>query len=125
MVELNISGVHFELDDKIKEYVEKKIGAMDKYVPRHERGASHGEVVLSEDEGKSKNRYTCDVTLYMPHETITAKESTVSIYAAVDIVEEKVKAQLLKHKDKQQNNRQRRRTQRMLKQFRWRRPPQE
>ena len=121
MVELNISGVHFELDEGIKDYVEKKIGVMDKYVPRNERGASRGEVVLSEEEGKSKNRYTCDVTLYMPHETITAQESTVSIYAAVDIVEEKLKTQLLKHKDKRQNDRQRRRSIRMLKQFKGRR----
>lgn len=125
MINLDISGVHFELDDKIKNYVQKKIGPMDKYVPRNDRESSRGEIVLSEDEGKSKNRYTCEVAIHTPHETFTAKESTVSIYAAVDIVEEKIKAQLGKYKDKQQNNRQFRRSRRMLKQFNWRKPPRE
>lgn len=123
MINLEITGVHFELDDKVKEYAQKKIGSVDKYFPRNQRGSSRGEVILSEEEGKAKNRYSCEVVLHLPHDTVTAKESTVSVYAAIDIVEEKVKTQLLKHKDKQQNNRQQRRTRRMLKQFRWRKPP--
>lgn len=123
MIDLQIRGVHFELDDALKDYARKKIGAMDKYLPRNERGASHGEVILSEEEGKAKNRYTCEVTLHVPHETVTAKESTISMYAAIDIVEEKIKTQILKHKDKQQNDRRLRRSRRMLKQFRWRQPP--
>lgn len=122
MIDLEISGVHFELNEKVKQYASKKISVMDKYMPKNERSGTHGKIVLSEEEGQSKNRYICEVIIHTPHETFTAKESTVSIYAAIDIVEEKIKAQILKHKDKKQNNRQRRRTQRMLKQFRFRKP---
>lgn len=119
---LEITGIHFELDDHIKDYANKKIGNMDKYIPKEQRQTVKGQVILSEEDGKASNRYTCEVRMEVPQETITAKESTINIYAAIDIVEEKVRTQLQKHKDKQQNNRRMRRSRRMLKQFRERTP---
>lgn len=119
---LEISGVRFELNNQVKDYVQQKIGGLDKYMPKHERQSVRGEVILSEEEGQSNNRYTCEVRIDMPRETVTAKESTINMYAAIDIVEEKVRAQLQKHKDKQENDRKQRRTRRMWKQFRERSP---
>lgn len=119
---LEVSGVRFELNDQVKDYVQQKIGGLDKYMPKHERQSVRGEVILSEEEGQSNNRYTCEVRIDMPRETVTAKESTINMYAAIDIVEEKVRSQLQKHKDKQENDRKQRRTRRMWKQFRERSP---
>lgn len=119
---LEITGVRYELSDQIKDYANKKIGSLDKYLPEHEREPVKAQIVLSEEDGKTKNRYTADVKLEVPHGTLTAKESTINMYAAIDIVEDKIKQQLNKHKDKQQNNRKLRRTRRMLKQFREKRP---
>ena len=119
---LEITGVRYELNDQIKDYAGKKIGNLDKYLPEHEREPVKAHIVLSEEDGKTKNRYTADVKLEVPHGTLTAKESTINMYAAIDIVEDKIKNQLNKHKDKQQNNRKLRRTRRMLKQFRERGP---
>lgn len=119
---LEISGVRFELNNQVKDYVQQKIGGLDKYMPKHERQSVRGEVILSEEEGQSNNRYTCEVRIDVPRETVTAKESTINMYAAIDIVEEKVRSQLQKHKDKQENDRKQRRTRRMWKQFRERSP---
>src|ERR1700694_3917694 len=98
---LEVTGVHFEIDEKIKSYIEKKIGRLDHYVPRKLREPMHAEVVLKEEDGNAKNRFTGEVILHLPHEVLSAKDSTINIYAAIDIVEAKLKSQLLKYKDKE------------------------
>lgn len=117
MIDLEITGVHFEVSDEIKKYVNKKIGKLDRYLPSNARGSAKGHVVLSEDDGKSKNRFTADATLTFPHGEVVAKEATISIYAAVDIVEEKLKVQILKHKSKVTDKSQKRKMARKLKGF--------
>jgi len=42
--------------------------------------------------------------MFLPGETITAKETTVNIYAAIDIVEQKIKSQLRKYKSLNSDN---------------------
>lgn len=101
MLKIEISGVHAPVDDKLKRYIRRKIGGLDRYVPRHVRRASHVEVRLKDDgvRGESRrNHSTCDVVLHVPHDTIAVSESTVNMYAAVDIVEEKLKQALRKYK---------------------------
>ncbi len=100
MIQLEVKSVRFELDERVKKYINKKLGRLDKYVPRHAREGMHGKVILLEDNGKSKNRFTCEAIIPIPKVTLTAKESTVNMYAAIDIVEAKIKAQCLKYKEK-------------------------
>jgi putative sigma-54 modulation protein len=95
---LEISGVHTDVDDKLRQYVSKKIGQLDRYLSRHSRLSAHAEVKLKEGKSKDKNRYSCEVILYLPHEVLRVEERTVNLYAAVDIIEEKVKQQLKKYK---------------------------
>lgn len=122
MIKLEIKGVRYDIDEKMRAYVDKRIGRLDKYVPRGQREGVIGTVILSEEDGRAKNRFTAEVTLQLPHDIATAKESTISLYAAIDIVEEKLKTQLLKHKSKLQNDRHARRGRRMLKGFKFRNP---
>ena len=98
-----IQGVNTTIDENLRKYVSKKIGGLDKYMSRHDRPSAHAEVMLKEGNTKDKNRYTCEVIMKLPHDTIILKESTLNLYAAVDIVEAKLKQQLQKHKDKHQN----------------------
>jgi ribosome hibernation promoting factor len=96
---LEISGVHMEVGDDLRKYVIKKIGRLDRYVPKHSRESVHVEIKLKESKAKDKNERTCEVLLYLPQETITLKETTINIYAAVDIVEAKLRNQLKRYKD--------------------------
>jgi putative sigma-54 modulation protein len=93
-----IDGVHMTVGNDIRKYVHKKIGRLDKYIPRAARSAAHIEVKLKEGKAKNKQTRTCEVILHLPHETITISETTINIYAAVDIVEQKLKNQLHKYK---------------------------
>jgi putative sigma-54 modulation protein len=96
---MEINGIHFEVDEDIKKYVTKKIGKLDKYMPRAARESAHAEVKLKNVSKGKKNQYTCEVILHLPHDVITTQETTINVFAAVDIVETKLKNQLKKYKD--------------------------
>ncbi|MDB5169788.1 MAG: hypothetical protein JWN82_184 [Candidatus Saccharibacteria bacterium] len=97
---MELKGVHLTIDDKLRKYVERKLGSLDRFLSRHSRESAHLEIALKESKAKGGKQCHCDVTLHLPHENIIIKESTVNMYAAVDIAEAKLKMQLKKYKDK-------------------------
>jgi ribosomal subunit interface protein len=100
---LEIQGVHADVDAKLRTYVTRKIGGLDRYISRHSRESAHCEVHLKETKTKGSDHCRCEVTLYLPHQTIIVKESAPNLYAAVDITEAKLKQQLQKYKDRHGN----------------------
>ena len=102
-IEITHSG--FELTKEIKKYVEKRLSKLDKLAARGRRKGMYAEVKMREDKGHKKNKSTVEVILHLPNERLTAKESTVNLFAAVDIVEAKLANQLRKYKDKSTSHR--------------------
>lgn len=98
-----IHGVHTTVNPRLRAYVNKKIGGLDRYISRHNRKSAHAEVHLKDNKAKNKQRYTCEVTMHLPQQTIIIKENALNTYAAVDIVEAKLKQQLQKYKDRHSN----------------------
>lgn len=96
---IEITGMHVDIEDDLKKYINKKIGKLDKYVPRKEKTSVRAEVKIKEATTKKKKQYTCEVILHLPKDKITIKETTVNKFAAVDIVETKFKNQLKKYKE--------------------------
>ncbi|MEK7602672.1 MAG: ribosome-associated translation inhibitor RaiA [Patescibacteria group bacterium] len=97
---LEISGVHTTVTPELQKYVNKKIGKLDRFIPRYARESAHFEVHLKESKAKDKKQCTCEVKLHMPGESFTIKESTINMFAAVDIVEAKLKNHIKKYKEK-------------------------
>lgn len=95
-----VQGVHTEVDERLRAYVNKKIGGLDRYIARPNRDSAHMEVHLKETGKKGNNQCRCEVSLHLPHQTIIIKEGALNMYAAVDIVEAKLKQQLQKYKDR-------------------------
>lgn len=96
---ITISGVKHAPDEQTKKYVMKKIGNLDRFLPRHARKSVTAEVKLKEVNRDHGNKYEAEVILRVPDKRITAKDSTVNILAAIDIVELKLANQLRKYKD--------------------------
>lgn len=94
---LSISSSHYEVQEDIKKYLNKKIGRIDRFVGRHARQSLKVEIKLTERKTKS-DKYECEAILYLPEKSLTAKADTVNMFAAVDIVETKLKNQLKKYK---------------------------
>jgi len=101
---IEISGVHYDVDKKLQKYVLKKIGNLDTYIPRKARESAHAEVMLKGTK-KGDAKYTAEVIMHLPQDTITVSESTLNMYAAVDIIETKLKNQLKKYKETHANPR--------------------
>lgn len=100
MIKLQVSAHNFDQTPKQNQYVMEKIGQLDKYLPRHWREAK-GTVTLSADHnGHEDNRYVCEAVIEVPGATLSAKEATSNMFAAIDIVEAKLKSQITKHKQK-------------------------
>ena len=93
---IDVTGVRYTPDELTKRYVRKKIGSLDRYLSRHARKTVYAEVKLKEVNRAHGNKYECDVIIKVPDATLTAKDSTLNMLAAIDIVEEKLRAQLKK-----------------------------
>lgn len=97
---LEIDGIHMTVGDDLKKYVNKKIGGLEKYIPKHARKSVHVDVKLKEGKIKTRVERTCEAIVHLPNEVITVSETTINMFAAVDIVEEKLKNLLRKYKEK-------------------------
>lgn len=103
---IDIAGIHYEVTDKMKKYVASKIGRLDRFMPRKIRRSVRADVKLIETPGNKNEKYKTEVVLHMPNSAqLTASESTLNMYAAIDIVEAKLKNQLRKHKEKHLSHR--------------------
>ena len=95
---IDITGVKYELDAGTKKYVLRKIGRLDRYLPKHARKSVSASVKIKEVNREHGNKYEAEVILNVPDKTLTAKDSTVNALAALDIVEAKLVNQLRKYK---------------------------
>lgn len=96
---IEITGTRYEVDETTKKYILKKIGRLDRYLPRHARKTATADVRLWQINGDHGNKYEAEVILNIPDKRLTAKDSTVNMLAAIDIVEAKLVTQLRKYKE--------------------------
>lgn len=95
---IDISGVKYTVDKTTFRYVQRKIARLDKYLPKHARKSVTADVKLKQVNRDHGNKYEAEVILNVPEKRLTAKDSTVNMLAAIDIVEAKLMAQLRKYK---------------------------
>ncbi len=102
---IEIAGLHMSVGEDLRKYVARKIGRLDRFIPRAARKVVHVEVKLKEGNARGKNARTCEVIVRLPHETLTLTETTINMFAAVDIVEAKLRAALKRYKETHDNPR--------------------
>jgi putative sigma-54 modulation protein len=92
-VQVVITGRHLEVTPEIREYAEKKAEKLLKYYSR----IQEIEVVL----GLRGNQHNVKMIVNAEHGNIfTAEEAEDDLYAAVDLVIDKLEKQLTRHKEK-------------------------
>lgn len=95
---IDISGVKYVVGDTTRKYVMRKVARLDRYLPKHARKSVTADVKLKQVNRDHGNKYEAEVILNVPDKRLTAKDSTVNMMAAIDIVEAKLIAQLRKYK---------------------------
>ena len=96
---IDITGIKYDIDETTRKYVTRKLGRLDRYLPRHARKSVTVDVRLRQIDADYGNKYEAEVVLNVPDKRLTARDSTVNMLAAVDIVEAKIAAQLHKYKE--------------------------
>lgn len=96
---LDISAIHTTIDDRLHKYITKKIGSLDRYIPRSARESAHAEIIIKQAKSSENKDFTCDVTLHLPHEVINVSENMSNGFSAVDVAEAKLKQQIVRYKE--------------------------
>ena len=96
-MQLIVKGRNLEVNDRIRTYVEKKIGKMDKYLP----DIQEVRVELSEEKSrKTKERQVVQVTMRSNGTLLRAEERSADIFASIDAVADKLHRQIRRYKGK-------------------------
>lgn len=93
---LHITGRNLEVTPAIRQYIESKIGRLDK----HFDSIIDAQVILSTERVK----HTAEITLRVAGKDLHCSDSEESLYAAIDLLADKVERQIIKHKSKAGNH---------------------
>jgi len=99
-MKIELTGVHYDISEKLHVYAAKKLNRLEKYVPRAARESAHAEVRLRQVQVKGVSRSTCEITLHLPHENLQATETTLNMYSAIDISTAHMQQQIAGYKEK-------------------------
>ena len=91
----SIRGENIEVTPALREYVEKKVGRLEKYFDDISVNTeAHVTLRVLKDE------HTIEVTIPVPGVILRAEDTHSDMYAATDLVVEKLERQIRKHKTK-------------------------
>ena len=91
-MQLSISGHHVELTDSIHGYIEQKFEKLD----RHSDQLTKVHVVVNVE----KLHHLAEATAHVTGAELFANADAEDLYAAIDLLVDKLDRQLIKHKEK-------------------------
>ena len=105
---IEITGNDYKIEDGFRKYVEKRMGKLDRYLPRGSKKDVVLKLIVSEISNKGKgDKYEIAVAMEIPGgKVIAARDECSNIFAGVDLVETKVKGQIRRYKLEMQPHRQ-------------------
>ncbi|MEY8766427.1 MULTISPECIES: ribosome hibernation-promoting factor, HPF/YfiA family [Francisella] len=93
---IQITGRHVEVTDPIKRYVNEKIGKVGHYFDN----ITSTKVILDVE----KDHQVAEAIVTVPGSEFVAKAEDKDLYAAIDMLEDKLARQIKKHKNKLRDN---------------------
>lgn len=104
---IEMSGNDYKIEEPLKKYVEKRIGKLDRYLPRGSKKDVVVKVVVS-GVGKNKSeKFEISVAMDIPGgKVIAARDECTNVFAGVDLIEAKLLGQIRRYKLEAQPHRQ-------------------
>lgn len=96
-MQINIDGHHVDLTDSMQDYIQTKMARIE----RHFDQVVDIHVVLSVE----KQRQRAEATVHVAGNNIHAQSENEDMYAAIDLLLDKLDRQVKKHKEKLTNHR--------------------
>jgi putative sigma-54 modulation protein len=97
-MKVNIQSIHFDADKKLLDFITKKVEKTKTFY----EGIDNAKVYLKLDKDNHGENKVVEVKLNAAGHEVFAKENSSTFEAAVDIVVDKINAQVKKHKEKLQ-----------------------
>ncbi len=91
----NIRGENIEVTPAIRDYVEKKVSKLDRYFVETPDTSVNVKLKVNPDKTSK-----VEITIPMPQLVLRAEESNEDMYAAIDLIVDKLERQIRKHKTK-------------------------
>ena len=92
-MQVNITGLHLEITDALRDYVEEKFDRLERHFDR----IIAVQVILQVEKLKQK----AEAALHVAGREVVANAEHGDMYAAIDLLVAKLDRQLIKHKEKQ------------------------
>ncbi len=96
-MKINIRGIKIDITDSIRNHVSNKLSKLDRYFGNPEEIEANVLVKVR------NNEQTIEVTILTSKYTLRAEETHSDLYAAVDLVSDKLERQIRKNKTKLSN----------------------
>jgi putative sigma-54 modulation protein len=96
-MQLSITGKNLEITDSLREYVEKKIGRLDRYLPNIIDARMELAV---ENTRAAKDSQIAQLTLRTKHAILRAEEASSDMFASIDAVLDKMQRRIDRYKGK-------------------------
>lgn len=95
MLRYNVRGENIEVTDAIRDYVEKKVGKLERYFDTAPEATAHVNLKVYSDKTAK-----VEVTIPLPYIVLRAEETSPDLYASADLVVDKLERQIRKFKTK-------------------------
>ena len=96
---IEITGSNYKVEDSFQKYAVKRIGKLDRYLPRGSKKDVVAKIVVTEVDRAHGNKYAISVAMEIPGgKVIAAKDECSNVFAGIDIVEAKLMGQIRRYK---------------------------
>lgn len=99
-MELIITGRNMEVSDRVREYVEKKAGKLDRYL----NNIDEASLELTKSSAKSaQDRHIAQLTVRVRGTILRAEETAADVFTAFDAVLDKMYRQIIRYKTRRRD----------------------
>ena len=104
---IEISGNGYKVEEPFRRYIEKRLGKLDKYLPRHNKKDVICKVVVSEIGKGKTTKYEISAAMEITGgKVIAARDECSNVFAGADLLEAKLMGQIRRYKLDTQPHRQ-------------------
>ncbi|MBQ1344680.1 HPF/RaiA family ribosome-associated protein [Candidatus Saccharibacteria bacterium] len=99
----------YKVGERLEKYASKRIGKLDRYLPRGYRRNLSGKVSVAQINHTHNNKYEITASINIPGgkgaKTLTAKTEASNVFSGIDILEAKLMRQARRFKTEKANQR--------------------
>jgi putative sigma-54 modulation protein len=99
-----VHGRNVDVTDYVKEYVTKKVGKLERYLPQI--GDVRAELTQNMTRS-ADDRFTAQITIWANGQILRAEEATSDMFASIDATVDKMSSQIRRFKGRRYDNRRR------------------